>query len=241
MSNNDRNNAHAKAARELQARNPGMPYTRARNIAGQRHGSAPIAKLAKEFGTLVGQWELRLAEQDDHLEQLAAAPQPQTNPYVTARVDHDGLLTTLSIDDEAVTKYSPEELGQVVTGTLQTVFDDVDAKVREVYGDELREPDRAAEPRIVIKGSDPSGITVAVDRWLRPLYCEIQPPATAQGAEILAMRISGACRAAQGRVVQQIRDLTVHDIPAWLADDGTPSPREMTTAIVSVEIQTGTP
>lgn len=234
MANNDRNNAHAKAARELQAQNPGMRYTRAWNIVGQRHEAAQIAKLTEELGTVVEQWELRLAEQADHLEQLASAPQPQSNPYVRARVDHDGLLTTLTIDDAAVTKYSPEELGQVVTRTVQTVFDDVDAKVRrEVYGGEIREPDRAAEPRIVIKGSDPRGITVAVDRWLRPLYCEIQPKATTQGAEILAVRISRACRAAQGRAVQQRLD----HLPSRLANDATCSPLGITTAVLSAETQ----
>lgn len=238
MANNDRNNAHAKAARKLQARNPGMPYMRAWNIVRQLDGATVDTELAK-VGAFVEQWNLRLAEQADHLEQLAAAPQPHPNPYVRARVDHDGLLTTLTIDDAAVTKYSSEELGQVVTRTVQTVFDDVDAKVREIYGDELREPDRAAEPRIVIKGSEPSGITVAVDRWLRPLYCEIQPKATSQGAEILAMRISRACRAAQGHVMQRLTELV--PVSSWLANDATGSPRGITTTGVSIEIQTGTP
>lgn len=176
--------------------------------------------IIKELEDLFGKWDAELTRSEHHLDQIAAGAQPQIDPHVAARVDKDGVITKLTIDSHAFTEYTTEELSQVITRSLQAVFDDIDAKVRKVT--EVAEPDRAAEPRIVIKATHDSGITVAVDRWFRPLYCNIEPRAIAEYAEamppdglenknfqriILSHRIERLCRLAQLRIKHQIKSV----------------------------------
>lgn len=178
-------------------------------------------KMISEFSESVAKWGEQTANFEDHLDQIAAEPQPQADPYVTARVDKGGVLTKLTIDTRAATEYTADELGEVVTQSLQAVFDDVDKKVRKAYDGKLLEPDRAAEPRIIIKATHITGLTtIAVDRWCRPLYCNIEPNAITWGAEVLGLRITRLCRAAQERVRQQIvthaTSNDLDDVSSWI-------------------------
>lgn len=198
-----------KAVRELQLRHPLKPTSQLESIvdyvvsrAPGKHGDR--LRLIRDIEHALAQWGTQLEQFELHLDQIAAEPQPQTDPYVTAQVDKNGMLTTLTIDPHALTRYTSEQLGQVVTRSLQAVFDHVDTKVRTAHGGHIPKPDRAAEPKITIKATHNTGSTVTVDRWLRPIACHIDPSTTTLGPEVLSHLIARLCRTAQERVSRQI-------------------------------------
>ncbi|MBU8814334.1 hypothetical protein [Mycolicibacterium goodii] len=198
-----------KAVRELQLRHPLKPTSQLESIvdyvvsrAPGKHGDR--LRLIRNIEHALAQWETQVEQFELHLDEIAAAPQPQTDPYVTAQVDKNGILTTLTINPEAFTRYTSEQLGQAVTRSLQAAFDHVDAKVRDAHGGHIPKPDRAAEPKVTIKATHSTGSTVTVDRWLRPIACHIHPSATTRGPEVLSHLIARLCRTAQERVSRQI-------------------------------------
>lgn len=223
MAHKDQNTARTKAARELQAENPGMSYTRAWNIVGQEHDDAKVTEILNELRDHAQEWEDDLDRFEVMLDELVEGPQPQIDPYVIARMDKDCRLTRLKIDDRAIAEYTPEKLAHIVTQTLQVVHDDTDRKVRQAHAEagwEIGEPDRSSSPDLLITAADETGLTASLDRWARPARCSIEEHATRCGAAILSLRITRLCKAAHAVVRQLMQTLEdPRDASLWLAED----------------------